>query len=297
MKKVLQVVIDLLCGSLTVVAALALAVSVHTIHNIPLALTLFELLVVVGALVRVLPMKDAPLGISWRAGIGASAPIVLIGVFALQASRNSILWSVVSGVGIATGVTYLAAVLVKQRRIGWAVVTVVAIVALYLGSFRAVNWQFDQMAKATLIDKPAPPTPLTLNDGSHLDVASGSGHVIVLDFWGTWCAACLAEMPAMEKLHERYLHDADVTFYAVNPGWAGDADRGVVQRFLVRHPISMPTAFAPESSVHQLGGIALPLVVVIDQPGHERFRSTGFSDGQTLQQQLGSVIESVKTAS
>jgi peroxiredoxin len=30
------------------------------------------------------------------------------------------------------------------------------------------------------------------------------GKVIVLDFWASWCAPCVAELPVFQDLHERY---------------------------------------------------------------------------------------------
>jgi len=33
--------------------------------------------------------------------------------------------------------------------------------------------------------------------GQHLDAARLHGHVVVLNFWGSWCAPCRAEAPVL----------------------------------------------------------------------------------------------------
>jgi peroxiredoxin len=46
----------------------------------------------------------------------------------------------------------------------------------------------------------------TLRDvaGNEVRLADYSGHVIVLDFWATWCAPCRVAIPDLVELHERY---------------------------------------------------------------------------------------------
>ena len=40
--------------------------------------------------------------------------------------------------------------------------------------------------------------------GTPYDWASTHGHVVVLDFWGSWCGPCIAEQPAL-NIVERFL--------------------------------------------------------------------------------------------
>ena len=41
-------------------------------------------------------------------------------------------------------------------------------------------------------------------DGRTVSLASLQGKVVVLNFWATWCAECLEEMPAFEQLHRKF---------------------------------------------------------------------------------------------
>ena len=48
-------------------------------------------------------------------------------------------------------------------------------------------------------------TSMRLN-GDGFDFSTMRGRYVLLDFWGSWCAPCLAEAPALKQLHERF-HD------------------------------------------------------------------------------------------
>ena len=54
----------------------------------------------------------------------------------------------------------------------------------------------------TLIAPPrkAPLGPVTDEKGGTVDLARLRGKVIVLNFWATWCAPCILEMPTLDKL-------------------------------------------------------------------------------------------------
>lgn len=43
-------------------------------------------------------------------------------------------------------------------------------------------------------------------DGREVDLAKWRGKVVLIDFWATWCAPCIAELPHLKKLHAQY-HD------------------------------------------------------------------------------------------
>ena len=39
--------------------------------------------------------------------------------------------------------------------------------------------------------------------GNDVNIADYRGKIVFLNFWATWCSACVIEMPAMEKLHRK----------------------------------------------------------------------------------------------
>jgi thiol-disulfide isomerase/thioredoxin len=61
----------------------------------------------------------------------------------------------------------------------------------------------------------APRVSGTTLTGAKLSLAAYRGHVVVLNFWGSWCAPCRAEAPMLAALARRY-QPAGVRFVGVD---------------------------------------------------------------------------------
>jgi thiol-disulfide isomerase/thioredoxin len=59
---------------------------------------------------------------------------------------------------------------------------------------------------ASLIGKPAPPLVKVVawKNGPPVNLADLKGKLVLLNFWGYWCGPCVAEMPTLMHLHEKY---------------------------------------------------------------------------------------------
>ena len=58
---------------------------------------------------------------------------------------------------------------------------------------------------AILRDRPvAPAVSGPLDGGGRLSLAADRGHVVVLNFWGSWCPACRAEAPGLAAADSRF---------------------------------------------------------------------------------------------
>ncbi len=62
--------------------------------------------------------------------------------------------------------------------------------------------------------KLAPDFEIELVDGEKVTLSSYQGKVVLLNFWGTWCPPCRAEMPALQRIWEEY-EDRGVVFLGV----------------------------------------------------------------------------------
>ncbi|MGB8693026.1 MAG: TlpA disulfide reductase family protein [Steroidobacteraceae bacterium] len=54
------------------------------------------------------------------------------------------------------------------------------------------------------IGQPAPALVARQFDGQIIDLGALHGHVVVLNFWASWCTPCRAEMPALNALAREF---------------------------------------------------------------------------------------------
>ncbi|KQB99381.1 TlpA disulfide reductase family protein [Pedobacter sp. Hv1] len=52
--------------------------------------------------------------------------------------------------------------------------------------------------------------------GNKVNLSSLKGKVIYVDLWATWCGPCMQEMPAYEKLKQKYASQPDVAFVSLS---------------------------------------------------------------------------------
>ena len=50
----------------------------------------------------------------------------------------------------------------------------------------------------------APNFELTTPEGKKLSLHELRGHIVLLDFWASWCGPCLAEVPNLKAIYEKY---------------------------------------------------------------------------------------------
>jgi thiol-disulfide isomerase/thioredoxin len=106
-------------------------------------------------------------------------------------------------------------------------------------------------------DRQATPTVTgELLDGTAFDLADWRGNVVVINFWGSWCAPCRAESPDLQAAFEATKAQG-VQFLGVDIRDGRDA----AQAFQAALKITYPSLFDPGGRV-ALGFKGVPVTVV-----------------------------------
>ena len=83
-----------------------------------------------------------------------------------------------------------------------------------------------------------PEIRFTALDGREVDVAKLKGKVVLLDFWATWCGPCVAGIPELREVYDRFY---DRGFEVV--GISLDTDRSALERFVKEKGLPWPQYF------------------------------------------------------
>jgi thiol-disulfide isomerase/thioredoxin len=113
----------------------------------------------------------------------------------------------------------------------------------------------------------------TVSDGSTtVHLASYRGRVVLLNFWATWCAPCVEELPSLLELH----HDQpNLAILAVSI----DEDPAAYSGFIVRRHVDLVTVRDPAQSAANLFHTEMwPETYVIDRNGIIRRKFVGPQD-------------------
>jgi thiol-disulfide isomerase/thioredoxin len=110
------------------------------------------------------------------------------------------------------------------------------------------------MAPRFLLEKPG---------GGFIGSPDLAGKVAIVNFWATWCAPCLQEIPYLNEAHKKYLREGLVV---IGINYQQDGER--VARFLGKTPVAYPIALDKDGAVAKKFGVnALPSSALIGKDG------------------------------
>lgn len=122
-------------------------------------------------------------------------------------------------------------------------------------------------------------------EGREVKLADQKGKVVVMSFGGTWVPLASKELPALQKIADRYSsRGVQVYWVSINsskPGarnYASDAD---LQAFTQKHNLKVTVLRDADQTVYKSFGLdAVPTVVIIDQQGNLAHKHVGFGADQ-----------------
>src|SRR5262249_22576843 len=108
-------------------------------------------------------------------------------------------------------------------------------------------------------------------NGNPVRLSDYRGKVVLLDFWGTWCAPCRAIIPHEREMVERRYKDRPFVILGV----ANDSAE-TLKEFLKTNPMPWPNIVDANRIVEKEWGVHhLPTLVLIDHRGVIRQRWEG----------------------
>ncbi len=113
------------------------------------------------------------------------------------------------------------------------------------------------------------PMKFTAVDGREVDLSEMRGKVVLVDFWYTRCEPCVAELPRVKAVFEKYQHKG---FEVI--GISSDTDKDKLERFLKEKGIAWPQYFDGQVGnkfTVEFGINGFPHMFLVDKKGCLRF--------------------------
>lgn len=141
-----------------------------------------------------------------------------------------------------------------------------AVAALATGGFAYREWGHPPPVEPSAADPVAALRALSLPDleGKPHTLAQWQGRPMVVNFWATWCAPCVKEMPELQALQEKY---ASIQFVGIGVDKVEN-----MQQFLQKVPVSYPLLVMGPGAIDTLRTLGnpaggLPFTLIFDANG------------------------------
>ena len=118
--------------------------------------------------------------------------------------------------------------------------------------------------------------------GEKFTNASLKGHVVLLQFWTTWCPYCKREQPLIDSL-DREFHDQGLVVLAIDV----NESKKTVKKYLEENPRSCRIVLTEDTNLAAMyAANSYPIYVVIDRDGNIAAEQRGAAGERTLRTML-----------
>jgi thiol-disulfide isomerase/thioredoxin len=138
--------------------------------------------------------------------------------------------------------------------------------------------------------KNAPNFSGTLLGGGDFSSTQLSGHIAVLNFWGSWCPPCRVETPQFQQVYSE-VQGQGVQFLGLN---VKETDQQFAAAFVRDKGITFPSLYDPKGEValafRDYPANAIPSTIILDRTGRVAAVYTGAVQEDDLRSVLGQLL-------
>ncbi len=149
---------------------------------------------------------------------------------------------------------------------------------------------------ATMIETDAAQFELKDLMGNMVSLTSLKDKIVILDFWATWCGPCLASMPGMQEVQQKYKDNPKVKFLFIDTLEDDEDYLSKVKKLISDKKYDDLTVLLDVDSklVAKYKVEGIPTKFVIDSNGKIRFKSVGYSGNkENLVNELSLMIDTL----
>jgi cytochrome c biogenesis protein CcmG/thiol:disulfide interchange protein DsbE len=123
---------------------------------------------------------------------------------------------------------------------------------------------------------PAPDFTLEALTGGAVTLAELRGRPVLIDFWATWCAPCVRQIPVLNEFAAKYGDRIPVLGISV------DVDEEAVGPFAAEHEVRYPILFGDEGLARDYGALGFPTLYVVRPDGTVHSSHVGVASPEHL---------------
>ncbi len=116
------------------------------------------------------------------------------------------------------------------------------------------------------------------------------GHVVIVDFWATWCGPCRMSIPELAKLYTKY-KDRGFIVIGVSVDDANTQSQipDTSKELGINYPIVLANDLKGDVASYSTGSI--PSLYLIDKKGKIRFQQDGYDPNGSLDDQVKGLLD------
>lgn len=116
-------------------------------------------------------------------------------------------------------------------------------------------------------------------DGSTFEFEEARGKVVFINFWASWCAPCIAEMPNIQELYEDYKGNDEIMFVMIGLDREPETSHAFIERKGYTFPVYTPDYNDGIPAVYEAPSI--PTTYVISRKGKIIMKKVGMANYDT----------------